>query len=137
MELERMTAKFDQFSRFPRVIGAIDCTLVPTDSPGGNNVEIFRSRKIFFAINVQNMADSDLKIRDIVARWSGSSHDPTIFRLRHRFEGGQFGRYMLVGDSGYGLKSYLMTKIHETHTIAHNLFNLSIIRIRCRVERQY
>lgn len=40
-------------ARFPKGIGAIECTHVPLLSPGGNNAEIFRNRKGFFSINVQ------------------------------------------------------------------------------------
>jgi hypothetical protein len=32
----------------PRVIGAIDCTRIRVESPGGPNAEIFRNRKSFF-----------------------------------------------------------------------------------------
>lgn len=139
-EMERSAAKFYQIARFPRVIGAIDCTLIKIDSPGGEDAEIFRTRKHFFGINVQTVSDTDLKIRDIVARWPGSCHDQTIFnnsRLKARFENGEFGTYMLLGDSGYNLKPYLLTKLQEAQTPAENLFNESIIRTRCVVERQY
>jgi hypothetical protein len=39
------------------------------DSPGGDDAEIFRGRKNFFAINVQAVSDSKLKFKDIIARW--------------------------------------------------------------------
>lgn len=87
-EMQSAAAKFYQIARFPQVIGAIDCTLIKIDSPGGDDAEIFRTRKQFFGLNVQTVADSDLKIRDIVARWPGSCHDQTIFnnsRLKRRF----------------------------------------------------
>lgn len=138
--MERIAEKFYGIARFPRVIGALDCTLIKIDSPGGEDAEIFRSRKQFFALNVQTVADSDLKIRDIVARWPGSCHDQTIFNnssLKRKFEENQFGKYLLVADSGYTLKPYLMTKLRETQTVAQNLFNESIVRTRCVVERQY
>jgi hypothetical protein len=46
---------FILWQRFPRVIGAIDCTLIRIQSPGGEDADIFRSRKGFFAINVQTV----------------------------------------------------------------------------------
>jgi hypothetical protein len=44
---------------------------------------------------------------------------------------------MLVGDSGYQLKPYLMTKLQRVQTAAENLYNESQIRTRNVVERQY
>lgn len=46
---------FYRIARFPKVIGAIDCTLIEIESPGGNNAEYFRCRKGWFAWNVQTV----------------------------------------------------------------------------------
>lgn len=138
--MERAAENFYRIASFPRVIGAIDCTLIKIDSPGGHDAEIYRSRKSYFAINVQSISDNDLKFKDIVARWPGSVHDQTIFnnsRVKQQFENGTFGHYLLLGDSGYALKPYLMTKLHETQNRAENLYNESLIRTRNVVERQY
>lgn len=139
-EMERTAQEFYNIASFPRVIGAIDCTLIKIDSPGGHDAEIFRCRKSYFALNVQTVSDAKLKIRNVVVRWPGSTHDQTIFNnssLKRAFENGNFGRYLLIGDSGYSLQSYLMTKLIETRTAAENLYNESIIRTRNTVERQY
>ncbi|XP_030749237.1 putative nuclease HARBI1 [Sitophilus oryzae] len=139
-EMQRASEDFYGLASFPRAIGAIDCTLIKIDSPGGEDAEIFRCRKGFFALNVQTISDAKLKIRNIVARWPGSVHDQTIFnnsQVKREFETGRYGRYILVGDSGYALKKYLMTKLLETNTDAENLYNESIIRTRNVVERQY
>nr|CAH7738343.1 unnamed protein product [Callosobruchus chinensis] len=139
-ELEMVAAEFYRIARFPRVIGAIDCTLIRMDKPGGEDSEIYRTRKHFFGINVQTVSDSSLRIRDIVARWPGSTHDETIFNnsnLKRRFEAGYFRNYLLVGDAGYHLRPYLMTKLQNINTPAENLYNESIIRTRNVVERQY
>lgn len=139
-EMEINAEEFYNIASFPRVIGAIDCTLIKIDSPGGHDAEIFRCRKSYFALNVQTVSDAKLKIRNIVVRWPGSTHDQTIFNntlLKQAFENGNFGRYLLIGDSGYSLQPYLMTKLQETRTAAENLYNESIIRTRNTVERQY
>lgn len=59
---------FYDIAKFPRCIGAIDGTHIKIQSPGGENAEIFRNRKQYFSINVQTVADPNLKIRNIVAR---------------------------------------------------------------------
>lgn len=102
------------------------------------------------------MCDSSLKINNIVARWPGSTHDATIFnssRLRTRFEAGEFGNGILLGkfvvcikfcgrvllfflgDSGYPLKSYLLTPFANPVTRIQNLYNESHIRTRNCIER--
>nr|CAI5862178.1 unnamed protein product [Callosobruchus analis] len=122
--------KFYQIARFPRCIGVIDCTGVKIQSPGGEIAEIFRNRKCYFSINVQTVVDADLKIRDIVARWPGSTHDAEMFRnstLYHRFETGHFGNGLPISDSGYPLKPYLITPLLQTlkgrvaSAILHNI----------------
>ncbi|KAK9674919.1 DDE superfamily endonuclease [Popillia japonica] len=140
VEIGNITRKFYEIARFPRVIGAIDCTLIKIQSPGGNDAEIFRCRKGFFALNVQTVSDPDLKIRNIVVRWPGSCHDQTIFNnsnLKQDFLAGRYGRYLLLGDSGYRTEPYLMTPLLNTQTAAENLYNESLIRSRNVVERQY
>ncbi|KAJ8910259.1 hypothetical protein NQ315_004995 [Exocentrus adspersus] len=139
-EIRECRQKFYNIARFPRCIGAIDCSHVKIQSPDGNDAEIFRNRKQIFSINVQTVADSDLRIRDIVARWPGSSHEAHIFRNSHlctAFENGRFGDSLLVGDSGYPIKNYLITPLLQTRNEAENLFNESLIRTTNVVERSY
>lgn len=130
---------FYNIARFPRVIGALDCTHVKIISPGGENGEIFRNRKGYFSKNVQVVCDSDLIIRNIVTRWQGSAHDATIFansRLRARIEDNEFGDDSLIlGDSGYPIKKYLLTPLGDPRTPAEHLYNESQIRTRNPVER--
>jgi hypothetical protein len=96
--------------------------------------------KMYETLNVQSISDGNLKFLDVVARWPGSVHDQTIFNnssIKEQFENRRFGRYILLGDSGYTLVPYLMTKLHATHSRAENLYNESLIRTRNVVERQY
>ena len=44
-------------SGLPGVIGAIECTHVLIQSPGGDDAEIYRNRKGYFSINVQLVCD--------------------------------------------------------------------------------
>lgn len=79
--------------------------------------------------------------QDIVCRWQGSAHDSTIFNnscLRLDFENGIYGaNTLLVGDSGYPLRSYLMTPLLQPGTAAEFLYNESQIRTRNPIERTF
>jgi hypothetical protein len=59
---------FYQSTKFPGVLGAIDCTHVPIQSPGGDDAEIYRNRKGYFSVNVQLVCDRTNYISDVVAR---------------------------------------------------------------------
>lgn len=129
---------FYNIARFPKCVGSIDCTHVKIISPGGQDPENYRNRKGFFSFNVQAICTADLKIQNIVCRWPGGSHDSTIFansRVKTLFENGHFGDGLLVGDSGYGVKPYLITPLLNPRTPAEHLFNESQIRTRNPVER--
>ena len=103
------------------MIGAIDCTHVELESPGGIDAERFRYRKGRFSLNVQTVADSDLFIQHVVARWPGSVHDSTILANSSLFETMQtplFRRYHLLGDSGYPCHGYILTPLGQPNSEA-------------------
>ncbi|CAH1954211.1 unnamed protein product [Acanthoscelides obtectus] len=125
-EIIRVQNGFYRICRFPRVIGCIDGTHIKMQSPGAQDGEVFRNRKSYFSINTEIVAEPDLKIFDIVARWPGSTHDSTIFKashLRTRIEGRQFQNAVLVGDSGYQLNVYLITPLQNPDNVVENLYN--------------
>lgn len=139
-EINQTQQGFYRIASFPRVVGAIDCTHVPIKSPGGDNAEEYRGRDGKFSVNVQTVCNAGLKIMDIVSRWPGAVHDQTIFNnsgVKARFEQGQMGNLVLLGDSGYALTNYLLTPFLQPRTPGENLFNESHIRTRNTVERSY
>lgn len=73
-DISDLQNRFYLRAKFPRCIGAIDCTHIKISSPGGDDAENYRNRKKFFSINVQTISDDKLMIQDIVTRWPGSSH---------------------------------------------------------------
>lgn len=54
-EIQHNQLQFYKRAKLPRIIGAIDCTHVKIQSPGGLHAENFRNRKGYFSINVQTI----------------------------------------------------------------------------------
>ncbi|XP_044753931.1 putative nuclease HARBI1 [Coccinella septempunctata] len=130
--------QFYDIARFPHVVGAIDCTHVKIQSPGGDDAEIFRNRKGYFSINVQAICNADLKFQNVVGRWPGSAHDSTIFnssRVAMLFENGHFDDCIILGDSGYPINKYLLTPLLNPTSRAEHLYNEAHIRTRNTIER--
>lgn len=144
-ECRKNCAEFHSVANFPFVIGAIDCTHIKIQSPGGNDAELFRNRKGYFSFNVQTISDQNMRILDIVARWPGSTHDQTIFinsLIHQRFDRGDFGNYILIGDSGYANTRFLATPFTAANPNlaadrATRFYNRSIVTTRNVVERKY
>ena len=104
---------------FPRVIGAIDGTLVGIHGCNyGPDEYIYVSRKGGHAINVQLICNAHYIITNVVARWPGSTHDSRILRnslIGRHFENGHLAG-VLLGDSGYTVQPWLMTPVPNPDT---------------------
>jgi len=128
---------FYSVSGLPGVIGAIDCTHVPIQSPGGDEAEIYRNQKGYFSVNVQLICDQTAYVSDIVCRWPGSVHDSTIFdnsHLRVQLEGSAHDGY-LIGDGGYPCRRYLLTPVVNPTTNAEKAYNAAHVSARNCIER--
>lgn len=139
-ELQKNFEKFYEIGRFATVVATIDCTHVKISGQGGDDGEIYRNRKQYFSINVQSVSNADLSFQDIVASYPGSTHDSHIFnqsRLKQRFENGEFGRAVMLGDGGYKLYPYLMTPFRNPTTEGQRRYNQVQILVRNTVERKY
>lgn len=136
-ERHKVMTSFFSTSGMPGVIGAIDCTHVPIQSPGGDDAEIYRNRKGYFSINVQLISDQTGYVSDVVARWPGSVHDSTIFdnsHLRAQLECSTAEGY-LIGDGGYPCRRYLLTPVPNPVTVAEKAYNASHVAARNSIER--
>ncbi|WAR17873.1 HARB1-like protein [Mya arenaria] len=121
----------------PNCLGAVDGTLVPIIAPKQNE-EAFVSRKGCHALNVQAVADADMRFTDVVCRWPGASHDAMVFdncALKEHLEATNIGH--LLGDSGYPLKPFLMTPYLHPGSPAEERFNKAHKRGRVVVERSF
>lgn len=82
----------------------------------GHQAEIYRNQRGFFSINVRTIYDAELNMQNIVYRWLGSAHDSKIFNnslIRGRFERSEMNDSVLVGDSGYALRNYMLTPLNQ------------------------
>ncbi|XP_027207174.2 uncharacterized protein [Penaeus vannamei] len=111
--IQAVSQQFQDIAGFPGVLGAIDCTHIPIESPGGERAEEFICKKGFFSLNVQGVCGPNLEFYNIVCRWPGSVHNSRIFAnsdLCRKLEQGQYVGHLL-GDSAYPLRPYLMTPV--------------------------
>ena len=112
--------RFYERSAFPLVIGCIDGMHVPILAPRQNE-DLFVNRKNFHSIDIQAICDSDLKFIDIVAKWTGGTHDAFVRRqsgFNHNIANGEIRivNGLLLGDSGYPLRPNLLTPILSPET---------------------
>ncbi|KAJ8930471.1 hypothetical protein NQ314_016698 [Rhamnusium bicolor] len=139
-EIRQVKNEFYAIRRVPNVIGCIDGSHIPIQSPGGDNAEIYRNRKSYFSINVQVICDAKLLIRDIDARWPGSTHDSTMFNaslIRARLEAEEFPESYLLGDSAYACTKYLLTPLLHPVLPEEQRYNAAYIATRNTVERTF
>ncbi|XP_071491270.1 putative nuclease HARBI1 [Diadema antillarum] len=98
----------------PRVIEAVDGTHIRISGVALGAAEyLYVNRKGFYSINVQLTCDAQYYITSVSARWPGSTHDSRICRtstIGEAFAAGILDG-LLVGDTGYGPQTWLMTPV--------------------------
>ena len=95
--------------------------------------------KVFFSINVQAVCDANLNFIDAVVRWPGSTHDSRIFENSNiftRFDNGQISG-LLLGDSGYPLKTFCITPYANPEKIVQRRFNKRHSQTRMSIEKAF
>jgi hypothetical protein len=80
-EIRDIKLGFSQVAGLPNVIGCIDGTHIAIKAPFSDEEPAFVNRKGYHSVNVQMVCDNNLIIRDVVAKWPGSSHDSFIWRM--------------------------------------------------------
>ncbi|KAG0717769.1 putative nuclease HARBI1 [Chionoecetes opilio] len=130
---------FSTIAGMPGYIGCLDGTLIPVRGPGGEEAELYRGRKGFYAYNVMDVCDASLCVINLVMHWPGSAHDSRVFiesQLCRTLQGGQY-RGFLLGDSGYANRTYLLTPFPNPRAPHEGRFNASQVRTRNCVERVF
>ncbi|XP_052268053.1 putative nuclease HARBI1 isoform X1 [Dreissena polymorpha] len=136
-DFRRVKTGFFRLGKIPNVIGAVDGTLIPIIAPSEAE-EVYVCRKGYHAINVQAVVDHEMRFTDVVAQWPGSVHDSTIMEncaLKQWLT--TTNNNWLLGDSGYGLKPYLLTPIGTPSTPSEVLYNNAHVKTRLVVERAF
>ncbi|XP_061193784.1 putative nuclease HARBI1 [Saccostrea echinata] len=140
-ELTSIKSDFFKLAGFPGVIGCIDGTHVRIQGPSENE-PAFVNRKGYHSINVQAICDNAGKFTNIVARWPGSTHDSHIFNMsgikqdiERDFRSINDG--IILGDSGYACKPYLMTPYLRPSSQAEERFNTAHSKTRVTIERTF
>ena len=128
------TAKYS----FPQAIGAIDCTHIKINRPVRRfHPDEFVNRKGVHSINVQATCDSKECFTSVCASWAGSVHDSRILRcsdIPHIMQS-TGGDFLLLGDSGYPIKPWLMVPFRNPETPAQQQFNKIFTKERVIIER--
>ena len=138
---EQMSVKYAFFDikEFPLVLGAIDGTLIPIKVPSVDE-PLYVCRKGYHALNIQCVCDANYLFLDVVAKWPGSAYDSHIWnncKLSEAFESGIIKDGWLLGDSGYGLRPWLLTPVLNPTTPKEKKYNRAHKSTRCVIERTY
>uniref|UniRef100_UPI0037E94BCA putative nuclease HARBI1 n=1 Tax=Semicossyphus pulcher TaxID=241346 RepID=UPI0037E94BCA len=138
-EVRQVHRGFHAMAGIPRVIGVVDGTLIPIHNPSLVD-PCWIGRKHYAAINTQVAVDHDGLITDIVARWPGGTQDSFVWAnsaVGQKAGRGEFSRSIFLGDSGYPLRSYLVTPITNPATPQEERFNEAHTHTRTHIERVF
>ncbi|XP_071177496.1 putative nuclease HARBI1 [Mytilus edulis] len=125
-QIPRTVQKFKEKKGFPGVLGAIDGTHIPIRAPREFH-ENYINRKSFHSINLQGICDSNMHFLDVFCGWPGSVHDSRVFKnspihgiIENNTEEMFPGNTHLLGDSAYGLTTWLMTPFKDYGNLNSN-----------------
>ncbi|XP_029444664.1 putative nuclease HARBI1 [Rhinatrema bivittatum] len=138
-QLQEIAHDFYEIAGIPNVIGAIDCIHIAL-SPKSDQELAFLNQNQFYSMNVQVVCDAHLKILNVVSRFPGSCHDSYILArsaLGCNFAEGKYGDGWLLGDAGYGCKSWLLTPLLAPCTDAERRYNEAHTSTRSVIARTF
>ncbi|XP_042143616.1 putative nuclease HARBI1 [Ixodes scapularis] len=135
-ESAALQEQFFDVAGFPCVVGAVDGTHIRIQGPRVHE-EVYVNRHLYHSINVQVVVDASCRIRTVVARWPGSTHDSRIFTestLSVKLADGIYDG-LLLGDSGYTCQPWLMTPFLSPSSAAEVRYNTAHTTTRSIVEK--
>ncbi|XP_060083823.1 putative nuclease HARBI1 [Ylistrum balloti] len=138
-EQVKVKQDFFRIRGFPNVLGAVDGSLIPIHTPSVEE-HLYVCRKGFHALNIQGICDANYQFLNVVAKWPGCTHDSHIWNnsgVCNAFETGQIHNGYLLGDSGYGLRPWLLTPKLAPASPADRRYNVAHRATRCVIERTF
>ena len=144
---------FKEKSDFPNVVGAIDGSHIPIKAPMINHEDYF-NRKRYYIFVVQGIVDVSGAYLSVSTGFPGSMHDAHILRLSNFYSlaedkqilttpcmdlNGTQIRPLILGDSAYPLKSWLMRPFQDNGALtpAQRHFNKELSQGRIVVEHGF
>lgn len=138
---------------FPQIVGAVDGCHIEINAPPENKEDYF-NRKQYYSINLQGIVNPQLHFQHIAVGFPVSIHDSRVLRLSGIFNLAENEeiltaptrminrvqlRPMLVGDSAYPLKNWLLKPFSNRGHLSHQKkrFNAKLSAMRSVVERAF
>lgn len=136
-----VATKFYQIAKFPRVAGAADGTHI-TVFPPNYQEDDFVNRHHQHSINVLAVAGPNHEFFYVNANYPGKCHDSHVMQessLWREFERGwrPFDEAIILADSAYPLKEWLITPFRGVPQGPQTTFNSSHIKTRMVVEQAF
>ncbi|KAK1171354.1 putative nuclease HARBI1, partial [Acipenser oxyrinchus oxyrinchus] len=95
--------------------------------------------KHYHSINLQIICDAHHIITNVCAKCPGSGHDSYIFQQSeiYHHDTHAMTHLSMFGDSGYGLRPWVMTPLSNAETKAQVRYNHAHVATRCVIERTF
>jgi nuclease HARBI1 len=139
---ETLARDFYEIAGIPSVVGAIDGCHILVSPPKEDEIS-FVNRHHTHSINVLCIAGPQRQIHYVNVNHGGRSHDSRVLQnssVWQKFEvEGQlpFPGAVLLGDSGYPLRQWLITPFSAPADQAQQRFNFAHSKTRCIVEQTF
>lgn len=133
--------KFYEVGGMPAIAGCIDGTHVKIEAPNENEHQ-FVNRNGYHSINAMCVCGPNRLFCYVSARWPGSVNDARVLRtssLFNRCENGwrPFPNAVILGDSAYPLKDWIVPPLLNPNTPAEERFNVAHKRTRRLIENAF
>ncbi|KAH7979009.1 hypothetical protein HPB49_007770 [Dermacentor silvarum] len=136
------SAKFEEISGFPNVLGCIDGTYIETRCSAGKIASTYTNRHDKKSYGVQAICTADRKFVDVFLGPTGKMHDAETFKRSFALDklpGVCEGKYHLLGDAAYPLREYLLTPFRDYGSLTPECvqYNLRLSQTRVRIENAF
>lgn len=119
---------FYSIAGIPTICGCIDGSHFIIKAPSSNEVA-FVNRKSVHSINAMMVCDASMRFQYVSAKYPGSVHDSRVFKKSNIFRDFDtlnwrpFRNAVILGDSGYPLKDYLIVPFLRPENSQQRRFN--------------